>query len=793
MNNNEVTRQILGIVGMSYKNDYSASVEYKRGNVVVYDGSSYVAKKTTRGNLPTNTEYFQLIARKPIKGTDYFTEEDIDMMVERVTEDAESEFNRNVVEKTNEFNSNATSKTSAFDLNAEQKATTFNNNASSKTSEFNTNATNKTSAYNSNAESKVSEFNTNASAKTTSFDTNASDKTTAFNSNATSKTNDYDTNANTKLEAYNTNHTTKLNEYNTNHTSKMGEYNTNAENKVNEFDEHVDELEERVEVLETVIDGLPKVEGEGTDIQLKNTIESPLKMKLDPSELEQETTNGYNMFRIADGVYNAGGAPTREITIKDGVITNVNYSTATEAFGVTVPLVTPVTLKANQSYTRANLQGTYPYINLRNGTGDIDTMGYSNNGIKTFTPTEDVVVDRLFFWFVIRNYTEIKPIMVKGTYTSETLPEFEKGTDGASPNPSYPQQVKRIWGDNELKVENKNLFAKSKVPTSTITITGTDEEFTITKKGNNNNTQLDIKFEENKQYTFSGSYSSTKANGSIRITYTDNTTENVIGVFDNSTISKTAFQLTSNASKSVSMVEFRIFGADNDFTLYNFQIEQNSSKTTYEVHKEQLFPLNLGELEYCAIDDYKDEFFYNSSKREDYIDTLEDGKWYLKKNVGKVVLDGSESWWKSALTFGLTTPEFSHKPDSICSHFINSGATWGSDNPVYRGKYTIKNGNSQIKLMLIDETITEVENFKVWLSTHNTIVYYVLATPEYILLNDTLQKQLTNIAKALSYDEETNISQENEELPFQITASTLRDINSMFESLETRIAELETA
>ena len=49
-------------------------------------------------------------------------------------------------------------------------------------------------------------------------------------------------------------------------------------------------------------------------------------------------------------------------------------------------------------------------------------------------------------------------------------------------------------------------------------------------------------------------------------------------------------------------------------------------------------------------------------------------------------------------------------------------------------------------------------------------IYYPLATPTYTLLNDTLQQQLNDIEMALSYDEQTNISQTNADLGFNITA-----------------------
>ena len=62
--------QILGKVGMLLKGEYSASTTYVKLDVVTYLGESYVAKVTTVGNLPTDTEYWDKLVEKgytPVK------------------------------------------------------------------------------------------------------------------------------------------------------------------------------------------------------------------------------------------------------------------------------------------------------------------------------------------------------------------------------------------------------------------------------------------------------------------------------------------------------------------------------------------------------------------------------------------------------------------------------------------------------------------------------------------------------------------------------------------------------
>ena len=66
--NNEQETILLGIVGIKNMGTYNSETTYEKLNVVTYQGSSYCALKETTGNVPTNTEYWQLYAEKGSKG-----------------------------------------------------------------------------------------------------------------------------------------------------------------------------------------------------------------------------------------------------------------------------------------------------------------------------------------------------------------------------------------------------------------------------------------------------------------------------------------------------------------------------------------------------------------------------------------------------------------------------------------------------------------------------------------------------------------------------------------------------
>ena len=100
--------KILGKVAITPKGEYSNATTYQNLDLITYQGGSYLALKETTGILPTNNEYWQLIAEKgqdgekgetgergekgqdgidgktPVKGTDYYTEADKQEMIDLV-------------------------------------------------------------------------------------------------------------------------------------------------------------------------------------------------------------------------------------------------------------------------------------------------------------------------------------------------------------------------------------------------------------------------------------------------------------------------------------------------------------------------------------------------------------------------------------------------------------------------------------------------------------------------------------------------------------------------------------
>ena len=812
----------------------------------------------------------------PQKGIDYYTEEEKEEMIDYIVNDANSEFNRNVNEKTTAFNTNATNKT-----------TDFNSNASSKLDTYNSNHTSKMNAYNQNATDKTTAYNTNATNQTNAYDNNASSKLTAYNDNATEK-----------LSAYNTNHTEKLTAYNDNASDKLDEYNDNAQEKIDEFNENKEELQREVDYYKSTLNALPKVEVEGTELTLNDTAEAPMPMSLAPSALSQYTTTGKQLIPYPyEDTTKSGGGINWTCNADGTILVNgSNTSGSTQFFnihgtndgGFILPAGTYIFSLGIASKVRAS-------IILYDDSTTVCAIS-QNSENATFTLSEET---KLRAFLAVNNNASVSYVLIQPMIRLSSIADstYEPYTNGPSPNPDYPQDIHTISGDNEIKVENINLWDEKWEIGGYNTTTGIKD--TSQDKIRN---KYPISCEPNAQYYVC--INNSESSNMIRTLYYD---KNMNFISTVSSIRNTTITTPAN-TYYMNVMCTTAYG-----TTYKNDICINTSNASingnYYPHQEQSRPLNLGDLEYSKIGDYEDEFVipsgknifdlkaYLTTRNVSYTENIDgsitfttsaalinqplqfsventivslsgnvssstatnfrfellnsndetvanmngttitkienkncckirmswgsggtvtmnniqlelgstattyepypDGKWYLKKNVGKVVLNGSEEWtlfntssvrnvFKVRIIGIEGYSNGSSKPKLLATRFISKSynATWKIGD-ISR----LTDTDNQNVIVLVYEPNTTVETFKSWLSTHNTIVDYVLANPEYILLNDTLQSQLTEIYKWVkAYQDQTNISQVNNDLPFAIKASAVYDLSKLM----TRVEVLES-
>jgi hypothetical protein len=153
-------------------------------------------------------------------------------------------------------------------------------------------------------------------------------------------------------------------------------------------------------------------------------------------------------------------------------------------------------------------------------------------------------------------------------------------------------------------------------------------------------------------------------------------------------------------------------------------------------------------IELCKIDDYQDIPFKNVVGDENYNAELEEGAWYKKSAIAEVVLDGRETWNYNSGNRYFFTNKFLDNYVTQYTKLVSNNYIGGmaSNGGLYNNH--IQTGTAY-SFMLCDNRFTDKNDLKTWLSTHNTIVKYPLATPTYEKITDpTLISQLEALNKA---------------------------------------------
>ena len=493
---------------------------------------------------------------------------------------------------------------------------------------------------------------------------------------------------------------------------------------------------------------LPKVTGSGTEITLNNTIEAKMDFVY-KGNTYQYSTSGKNLF---DNVYGQTG------------------NVYTKHIGASSPLGSvdcyPINLLPNTQYTlKIDMNGYKKTSTWIAGVcfenGDVISLlqfkTMADITTTTFTTDSTGVVyvgQRYGFTYGETGRMDLflqtaKIQLEKGS----TATDYEPYTNGASPNPDYPQDIQVVSGDNTIKVEGKNLFDGEFRQGSWNSTTDTKRVF------NKNN----LFITKGTKCTFETSLDLTTYKYGIFVNDSAFPVSTLNTSIDSGWLSTNTYTFTATRDGYVGINIARINNANfgvNDVVNYDYQL----------YNKSQSYNITLGNLELCKIGYYQDRIYKNN------------GKWYLNKQIGKVVLDGSEAWdyytSTSKPVFFIVTDNFGiyYKLEAnlscYCDYYKGKGQVASFDDVYNLGNNVITFRTAYTRLVIRDDRFNNTEDFKAELSTHNTIVYYVLATPTYEEITDTtLISQLEAIKK--SYNTQTNISQENNDLPFELDVVAL--------------------
>ncbi len=691
-------------------------------------------------------------------------------------------------------------------------------------------------------------------------------------------------------------------------TTTEYQYATDTDRKINQTYLIVDKQQGQINAVVSQVDEIetdlssPTQKLSGTYFDIDNALDEPLVDFSMEGQTEQDSTTGKNKLDLSNFTTQTSQGITLTPTFENGLL---QYITSSGTYSGTPTYITLINTQDISASTQYILSGAYSAsarLRLREfNSNNTQLSEYFDTGsgvsFTTKANVDHIIVQCVFY---ATNNVKFYPMIRLASITDNT---YEPYTNGASPNPVYPQDIHCVSGDNTIKIVGKNLFKYPYENTTitkngitftdngngSITINGTataqtifyisggywrfDENaiiekgtYTISLRSNNTNIFLGINtYGANGDNAFYRTYSDDKTTFTINTIRSMSNARIVVNsgeVVNNLTVypqlekgsSKTDFEPYQEQSQLISLGVENLFDKDNanilnakygttitadnnermlyipckpntTYTLYHlatspmrntigttqtlpavgvtiedgiysstspktittnsnakyivwqFYAMNDTSHTLQEIldsiqieygnKKNSYSPFGTTPIELLKIGNYKD-----------YIHR-QDNRWYLHKEIGKVVLNGSESW-----TYDSSHTRFYATIYSTATMVRGQGLCnyYRYGNSVNSGCFDINVDKKTIYIFTPDSSITTTSAFKTWLSTHNTKVYYVLEEPTDTEITGTLLEQLNRLMTLPLYKEMTHITIEPNDLTPIMNIEYVRDtaINSQF-------------
>lgn len=221
--------------------------------------------------------------------------------------------------------------------------------------------------------------------------------------------------------------------------------------------------------------------------------------------------------------------------------------------------------------------------------------------------------------------------------------------------------------------------------------------------------------------------------------------------------------LISNNNQSIMLnsltakVIFSVNADSDNFT--DLQIELGNEATPYVPY--------MAPIELCKIGTYQDKIY----KQND--------KWLLEKNVTKItsnklvdnatwLLWNSNIWYLQNASWKLQGIKQINQA-VLCTHLKGDLSDVVYGNTILYDA-AVNHLDLRFSKDLVEGDLSTETGLKNWLNTVNFTMYYVLETPSITeITDDNLINQLEELAKARSFENQTNITQLSEQLPFDLT------------------------
>ena len=303
----------------------------------------------------------------------------------------------------------------------------------------------------------------------------------------------------------------------------------------------------------------------------------------------------------------------------------------------------------------------------------------------------------------------LTPMVSNGTFT-----EYEPYTGGQpSPSPDYPQEITTLTFDKITRC-GKNLLDNIAISRTVNGVTFTvNEDKTITVNGTATKyTNVNLSGPNNKLIPITGNYISGGTNN-VRFQIMNAETGSYISLASSNSYGSTSINKSRFNRGYFEIIVTEGTTVNNEVVKPMMTIDSITSEE-YEPYQGQTYDIDLQGNEMVEIP--------NGVKDELVID--KQGNVSLIKNVGKIILDGSENWvslpatdtyWEFSIIY--ETGQQANYSYSLSNYF--------SDKDYNRLICTKLEVYIRFpKNIGID--VSDAEKFKSWLQSHNTIAYYEL-------------------------------------------------------------------
>ena len=476
--------------------------------------------------------------------------------------------------------------------------------------------------------------------------------------------------------------------------------------------------------------------GEGDVVQITN---SDCELVID-GKSTQATRSGKNLFNksITPIIASNGQTITEldtgvKISCTNSSSSNVVKQATYKLIDLTNYVGKDVRIKCDFSKSNENLAPRY-CIGLCDVDGDNrkqKSVCITSGKTVSFTvPTLDSTSIYLCVWLYCTynlpiekgDYVDFTNLIITVDNSDMTYEPY-----GVSPSPDYPSEIESVGIYNEetgkygieVKTTGKNLFSSSLFDK-----TGT---YALYELKDNTPYTLSLKLKDGKSipsglYVGFSSSQYSPTNPPTRFDVIAN------GAFSNRALNKNGTYYLTIIDNSTFKYAFFYPRNINIEEYFDVMLTESSSLLDYEPYQSSSSLFVLDQPLRSLPNGVKDEL------------VIENGRVKIIKRIGKVVLDGSESWTR--LQYGTSGQYYyQYAPSGLgqqtqdgkliyCNYFVAKSQWSARTQGVWFDKNMIITTTGSLSGT---ETLNE---FKTWLSTHNTQVDYELAKPQIIELGD---------------------------------------------------------